>query len=93
MVEKLGHPSYANLKYFGHARVIDIKKIKVDNNILMCKIYLKTKEKCWLFYKIQYLSEDICKELHINLMGPITPIQWNKHKYFLTITDGYSRCQ
>lgn len=93
MVEKLGHPSYSNLKYFGHARVINIKKIKIGNNILICKIYLKTKEKHWLLYKIQHFLKDICKELHINLMDPITSIRWNKYKYFLTITDGYSRCQ
>lgn len=26
-------------------------------------------------------------------MGPITPTRWNRHKYSLIITDGYSRCQ
>lgn len=85
--------SYLNFKCFDHAESIDMKKMKVDNNILIYKIYLKVKQKYWPSYKMQHLPKDICEELHIDLMGLITPTRWNVHKYSLTITDSYSTCQ
>ncbi len=68
-----------------------MKKMKVGNDVLMYKICLKAKQKRRLSYKIQHPPEDICEELHVDLMSPITPIGWNGYKYSLTITDGYSR--
>ncbi len=50
--KKLSHPSYLNLKCFGHARGININKMKVSNDVLICKICLKAKQKYRPFYKI-----------------------------------------
>ena len=90
---RLGHPSYANLKRFGNARGIDMSKMKVDQEVLLCKICIKAKQKRRPSYKIQHPLEDICEKLHVDLMGPITPTGWNGYKYSLTITDGFSRCR
>lgn len=65
----------------------------MDKDILLYKIYIKAKQKHLPLYKIQHFLEDICEELHIDLIGPITFNKWNRHKYFLTIIDGYSRYQ
>ena len=70
-----------------------MKKMKMDNDVLMCKICLKAKQKRRPSYKIQHPPEDICEEFNIDLMGPITLTGWNRYKNSLTITDGYSRCR
>lgn len=91
--ERLSHLNYANLKYFSNTKERDMSKMNVDKNILFYKISIKAKEKGRFLYKIQYLLENICEKLHINLIGSIILIRWNKYKDFLTITDGYSRYQ
>lgn len=70
-----------------------MKKMKIDKNVLLYKICIKVKQKLQLLYKIQCHSEDIYEELHIDLMGFITPTRQNGYKYFLTIIDSYSKCQ
>lgn len=60
---RLGHPSYTNLKRFSTTRSIDMGKMKMDKDILLCKICIKIKQKRRPSSKIQYLLEDICKEL------------------------------
>ena len=90
---RLGHPSWANLKRFGNARGMDISKLReVDKHLLVCKICVQAKQKRKPSYKAQSQPEDICKILHVDLMGPISPTRWNGCRYALTFADGYSRC-
>lgn len=70
--KKLDHPRYLNLKCFGHARNIDIKKMKVDKNVFLYKIYIKAKRKHWPLYKIQQFLKNIREKLYVDLMSPIT---------------------
>lgn len=70
-----------------------MSKMKVDKDILLYRICIKAKRKSRPSYKIQHPAEDICEELHVDLMGPITPTGWNGYKYSLTITNSYSRCR
>ncbi len=69
-----------------------MKKIKVDNNVLIYKICLKAKAKRWSSYKIQHPPKYICKEFYIDLMGLITSTRQNKDKYSFTIINSYSKC-
>ena len=46
--------------------------MKVDKDVLLCRICIKAKEKHHFVYKIQHPAKVICKELHIDLIGPIT---------------------
>lgn len=50
--KRLDHFNYLKLKRFGYAKAIDIKKMKVDKNVLLCKIYIKVKQKRWSLYII-----------------------------------------
>lgn len=68
-----------------------MSKMKVDKDILLYRICIKAKQKSRPSYKIQHPAEGICEELHVDLMGPITPTGWNGYKYSLTITNSYSR--
>lgn len=45
-----------------------MKKMKVDKDVLLCKICIKAEQKCWPSDKIYHPPEDICKELHIDLI-------------------------
>lgn len=65
--------------------------MKVDQDVLLYKICIKAKQKRCLFYQIQHLLNNVCEELYVDLLGFITPIRWNGHKYSLTITDYYFR--
>ncbi len=90
---QLGHPSWDNLKRFGNARGMDISKLRnVDKHLLVCKICVQAKQKRKPSYKAQSQPEDICEILHMDLMGPITPKEWNSCRYALTVTNGYSGC-
>ncbi len=90
---RLGHPSWANLKRFANARGIDMAKLReVDQRLHMFKIGVLAKQKRKPSYKVQSQPEDICKILHVDLMGPISPTRWNGCRYALTFADGYSRC-
>lgn len=70
-----------------------MSKMKVDKDVFFCKICIKAKQKYCPSYKISYPPEDISEELHVDLIGLITPTGQNGHRYTLTITDGYSKCQ
>lgn len=39
--KRLDHLSYSNLKYFDHIGNINIKKMEMDNNLLLYKICIK----------------------------------------------------
>lgn len=90
---RLGHPSYANLKRFGNARGIDMSKFKMENDLFFCQICIRAKQHRHSFYKPQSLADDICEELHVNLIDLITPAGWNGCRYTLTITDSHPRCR
>ena len=89
--KRLGHLSYANFKRFGNTREIDMSKMKVNEDVFFSKTYIKAKQKRRFSYKIQHPLEDICKELHVDLIEPIISTGWKRHKYSLTIRNGYSR--
>ncbi len=90
---RLSHPSWANIKLFGNAWGIDIAKLReVDKHFLVCKICIQAKQKQKPSYKAQNQPEEICKILHVDLMGLITPTWWNGYRYALTVINRYSRC-
>ncbi len=70
---RLKHPNYANLKRFGNSRGIDMSKLKLGKDVLLCKICICAKQRRNPSYKPQVQAKDICKELLIDLMRPITP--------------------
>ncbi len=88
---RLGHPSYANL--FGNSRGIDMSKLKLEKDLLLCRICIRAKQRRNPSYKPQVQAEDICEELHWDLMAPITPAGWNGCRYALTTTDSRLRCR
>lgn len=88
---RLDYLSYANLKCFGNAKRIDKGKIKVDKDVLPFTICIKIIEKCYLSYKIDQSTKNMFEKLHFDLIRPIISIRWNRNKYSLFITDGYSR--
>ena len=65
----------------------------MEKDLFFCRICIRAKQRRHPSYKTQPLADDICEELHVDLMGPITPAGWNGCRYALTITDSHSRCR
>ena len=69
-----------------------MSKLKSKRKLLQCQICICVKQHQNLSYKPQLLSSDIYEELHVHLMGPITPAGWNCCRYALIITDSRLKC-
>lgn len=70
-----------------------MSKLKMEKYLFLCRICIRAKQRRHSSYKPQPLADDTCEELHVDLMGPITPAGWNGCRYALTITDSHSRCR
>ncbi len=89
---RLKHPSYINLKRLGHSKGIDLSKLKVDKNSLLCKICIQAKQKRKLSLKLHTLLNAISEEPYDYFIGSITPKRYNSCKHSLCFTDSHSRC-
>lgn len=67
-------------------------KRKLEKDKLLCQICNHVKQRRKLSYKTQLLADDICEELYMDFIGPITPADWNGCRYTLTIINSYSKC-
>ena len=83
----LGHLSYSNLKQLGNSRSINMSKLKSEEDLPLSQICTHTKQRQNPSYKPQFLADDICEELNIDLIGSITAAGWNGCRYALTITN------
>ena len=70
---RLKHPNYASLKRFSNSRDIDMSKLKLEKDLLLCKICIRAKQRRNPSYKPQVKAKNICKELLMDLMRPIMP--------------------
>ena len=70
-----------------------MSKLKLEKDLFFCQICTQAKQCQKPSYKPQLLADDICEELHLDLIGPITSAGWNRCRYALTITNSRSRCR
>ncbi|KNZ52018.1 hypothetical protein VP01_372g6 [Puccinia sorghi] len=80
--KSLGHVSFCRLR-----RKLGIP-IKASETCKSCAVVKITKAS---FKHRTSLAEKPFEELHLDLIGPISPLSHKQHKYILTIVDGFSR--
>ncbi|KNZ51630.1 hypothetical protein VP01_3880g3 [Puccinia sorghi] len=81
------HKSLGHVSFFRIRRKLGIP-IKASETCKSCAVVKITKAS---FKHQTSMAEKPFEELHLDLIGPISPLSHKLHKYILTIVDGYTR--
>ena len=68
-------------------------KFEKEKDLFFCQVCIRAKQRQHSSYKTQLLANNICKKLHLDMMGLIIPVGWNGCRYTFIITNNHSRCR
>lgn len=86
----LNYDSLFNIKRFELANGFDFKNVVSANNEI-CEVCVKSKQKCFPYRSKSSRSGRVLELIHTDVCGPLTPMSYNKKRYFVTFVDDYSR--
>ena len=87
-------------KRLAHLNIQDVKKlvsmttgIKIKNDYMpdICRECVDEKHSQNVSHESETQAKNPCELMHVDLMSPITPTEYNGHKYVLILTDDYFR--